>query len=97
MGPHVFPGGLPYQGAVEWSGREKFISQFEILPFWPAESEVDLDAWFAVSEMLLPLCHSDAVKDFPLPDGFPSETLDGWGSVPRPDDPDCTSGPSVVV
>lgn len=88
---------VAYQGALEWSDGASFRAKLEELPLKPTMKQVDLDEWWAASELLLPLCHSEAVKDFPLLEGFPSATLDGWSTTPMPDDPVCAMSRSETV
>lgn len=93
---HVFASATYHDESV-WPDNESFKLQVESLPLRPTVDMVDLDNWFAVSNALLPLCHSDSVKDYPLPDGFPTPTLAGWSTVPVPDDPDCAMSRASVV
>jgi hypothetical protein len=94
---HMFAS-VTYHDQAVWpdNGHVAFRSEAETLPRRPTVDQVNLDRWFQVSNMLLPLCHSDSVKDYPLPEGFPSKTLAGWSTVPVPDDPDCVSSETVV-
>lgn len=80
-----------YKDSSLWvgGGRESFSTMVESLPLRPTVQMVDEDTWSTVSMALLPLCHSNSIKDYPLPDGFPSNSLDGWSTVPLPADPDC--------
>lgn len=75
---------------------EAFRQKVETLPLRPTVDMVDLDRWFEVSNDLLPLCHAESVRNFPLPQGFPSNTLEGWSTVPVGEDPDCASAETVV-
>lgn len=93
---HMFASAVYHDEAV-WPDNGSMKLQVESLPLRPSVDMVDLDRWFEVSNLLLPLCHSEAVKDYPLPEGFPSRTLDGWSPVPVPDDPDCAMSSESVV
>merc|ERR1712137_1521822 len=53
-----------YHNESLWSDRASFQPQVESLPLRPTPDKVDLNSWFAVSNALLPLCHSDSVKDY---------------------------------
>jgi hypothetical protein len=87
-----------YRDTAVWGNLDgtAFRLLVESLPQRPAVGDVDLDRWFAISRELLPLCHSESVRNYPLPEGFPSSTLEGWSTVPMPDDPDCMSAETVV-
>lgn len=93
---HVFAQATYHDESV-WPDNGSFKLEVESLPLRPTSDMVDLDRWFAAANALLPLCHSESVKDYPLPDGFPSNTLDGWSTVPVPDDPDCAMSSATVV
>jgi hypothetical protein len=66
-----------------------FKQQFESMTYRPKESDVDLDAWASLANLVLPLCHSDSLNGYGLPSIFPSTTLQGWSTTPMPKDPSC--------
>jgi hypothetical protein len=67
----------------------QFLTRLRALPRKLTVQDYDPAAWHALAGELLPLCHSPAVKDHPLPEFFPSGALKGWSTVPLPADPDC--------
>jgi len=85
----VWPADAPSSG-------EEFLTALRELPRRFSPHEYDAAAWQKVADMLLPLCHSPDVENFPLPSFFPQSTLQGWALVPLPDDPHCVSNICAV-
>lgn len=85
-----------YHNSSLWpsSGHDvAFRTIVEALPLRPDPNDVDLDAWFNAAQVLLPLCHSPAVKGYQLPSFFPDTTVQGWSATPMPHDPNCPDSP----
>merc|ERR1712070_730573 len=74
------------------STPEKFLEMLRALPRHPGIQDYDAAAWHNLAGELLPLCHSAAVKDYPLPNFFPNGHVSGWSTVPLTADPDCLPG-----
>merc|ERR1712110_1093977 len=73
------------------SAAADFKANLEAMPYMPNPSEVDLDAWSALVEQVLPLCHGEAIRDLDLPSWSEDPHVAGWSKVPVPADPDCLS------
>jgi hypothetical protein len=71
------------------STPEGFLQMLRAMPRRLAVQDYDAAAWHNLAGELLPLCHTPAAENHPLPEFFPSGVLKGWSPVPLPSDPSC--------